>query len=270
MLELVLPDFDAQKIAQSGQCFRMTCRPEDTVCVNAFGKILLIQKKEENRWCFSCTQEEFDTIWKNYFDLDFDYANYRALCLPEDSFLKESLEAGMGIRILRQDPWEMLVSFIISQRKSIPAISKAIELLCQNFGEPFYVGEEVYYAFPTPQAIAALNEADLRACGLGYRAPYVLHAAEVFMNTPALRENTLSLQELRAALMQIHGVGIKVAECVALFGYHRLEAFPIDVWIQRVMEHVYSGAFPKQYQSAAGVLQQYLFCYAREQKLAVK
>lgn len=267
MLRLILEDFDAKKIAESGQCFRMTCQDDHTVQVIAFGNVLTMYERGENVWDFSCTQKEFDTVWKEYFDLDTDYSGYRGLCLPEDAFLKEALEAGMGIRILRQDPWEMLVSFIVSQRKSIPAIRTAVELLCTRFGTPFEYENQMYYAFPTPERIAALSEQELRDCGLGYRAPYVLHAASVFLDTPSLQEYTLSLDELRTALMRIHGVGIKVAECVALFGYHHIEAFPVDVWIQRVVQNIYSGTFPAEYQSAAGVLQQYLFCYARERKL---
>lgn len=137
MLRLILEDFDAKKIAESGQYFRMTCQDDHTVQVIAFGNVLTIYERGENVWDFSCTQKEFDTVWKEYFDLDTDYSGYRGLCLPEDAFLKEALEAGMGIRILRQDPWEMLVSFIISQRKSIPAIRTAVELLCTRFGTPF-------------------------------------------------------------------------------------------------------------------------------------
>lgn len=270
MLTLTLQDFDAKKIAESGQCFRMKCQSDGGVQVVAFGKVLTMYEKGEGSWEFSCAQEEFDTLWKEYFDLDADYSCYRNLCLPDDSFLREAMAAGMGIRILRQDPWEMLVSFIISQRKSIPAIRTAVELLCERFGTPFQDRQQTYYAFPTPQVISALSEQQLRDCGLGYRAPYVLHAASVFLDTPSLQNNTLSTEELRAALMHIHGVGIKVVECVSLFGYHRIEAFPIDVWIQRVVQNIYSGAFPSEYESAAGVLQQYLFCHARERKLTGK
>ncbi len=267
MVELKLQDFDAGKIADSGQCFRMVKRLDGSFFVVAAGRCLRVRGQGEY-WRFSCSPEEFDGFWRHYFDLDSDYSQYRARCKKTDRFLQEAIAAGGGIRILNQDPWEMLICFIISQRKSIPAIRTAVETLCGRFGRPLEFEGERYYAFPEPLALAACSEEDLRACGLGYRAPYVLDAALRATGELSLQGlAVLSTNDLRQALMQISGVGIKVAECVALFGYHRLEAFPIDVWIERVVREVYRGKFPPSYRCCAGVLQQYLFCYARQQKL---
>ena len=176
------------------------------------------------------------------------------------------MECGRGLRILRQDPWEMLICFIISQRKSIPAIRTAVENLCTRFGAPLAEGG---FAFPTAQALAAASDEALSGCGLGYRTKYVRDAAERVcdgrLDLAALAGRPTP--EVQEALMAVFGVGIKVAQCVLLFGYHRLEAMPVDVWMDRVIQLEYKGKFPPSYKKCAGVLQQYLFCYARQQKL---
>ncbi len=266
MVEYTLPDFDPAAIAQSGQCFRMQALPDGGAQLIARGRTLAVHPLGMQRFAFSCTTQEFDEIWRDYFDLDADYAQYRARCKKNDAFLRSAMECGEGLRILRQDPWEMLISFIISQRKSIPAIRTAVEKLCSTFGQPLQEGG---FAFPEPQALAAASQEQLEACGLGYRAKYVADAAaraasgQLDLN-PDTRQSTARLRE---QLMQVFGVGIKVAECVLLFGYHRLEAMPVDVWMDRVVQTVYGGVFPPSYKKCAGVLQQYLFCYARQQKL---
>lgn len=266
MVEYTHNDFDPAAIAESGQCFRMQALPDGGAQLIAFGRKLSVHPCGAQRFAFDCTQQEFDTVWRTYFDLDVDYAQYRARCKKQDAFLRNAMECGKGLRILRQDPWEMLISFIISQRKSIPAIRTAVEKLCSTFGEPLETGG---FAFPTPHALAQASCQQLQACGLGYRSKYVLDAASKAasgqLNLDA--NTTLPTETLRRQLMQVFGVGIKVAECVLLFGYHRLEAIPVDVWMERVVQTVYQGTFPPSYKKYAGVLQQYLFCYARQQKL---
>lgn len=181
--------------------------------------------------------------------------------------------AGAGIRILRQDAWEMLVTFIISQRKNIPAIQACVETLCTRYGAPLLQpGGNVLYAFPTAQALAAAGEQALRDCALGYRAPYVLAAAQAVaagaLDLAALE--TLPDARLLEALMQQHGVGIKVANCVALFAYGRMECAPVDVWIQRVIDQHYAGQNPFPAYGNAGILQQWMFYFARSEKERVK
>ena len=180
---------------------------------------------------------------------------------------------GAGIRILRQDAWEMLVTFIISQRKNIPAIQACVETLCTRYGAPLLQsGGNVLYAFPTAQALAAAGEQALRDCALGYRAPYVLAAAQAVaagtLDLAALE--TLPDARLLEALMQQHGVGIKVANCVALFAYGRMECAPVDVWIQRVIDQHYAGQNPFPAYGNAGILQQWMFYFARSEKERVK
>ena len=183
---------------------------------------------------------------------------------PNDAFLRRACEYGRGIRILRQEGWETLVSFIISQQKNIPAIKTCVETLCMRYGEPIEGGA---FAFPTAERLASLEEAHFLACSLGYRAKYVLAAARMAISGALDLSAIGGLDDgaLHDALLRVPGVGEKVANCVMLFGYHRLSRFPRDVWINRVEAREYGGAFPEgRYPDTAGVLQQYVFYYARE------
>ena len=215
-------------------------------------------------YSFSCTQEEFEAFWEDYFDLKTDYASFRNAIDKDDIYLLNSAEAGKGIRILRQDPWEMLITFIISQRKNIPAIKASVEALCSRFGEELGFG---IFAFPTPEALAWAGDEELKDCSLGYRVPYIMEAARMVASgeLDLSAVSALSDDELLTALQKVYGVGPKVANCVSLFGYHRIAAFPVDVWIKRVLDEHYNGSFPlERYKGFAGVLQQYMFYYARK------
>jgi N-glycosylase/DNA lyase len=205
-----------------------------------------------------CSRLEFEEVWRNYFDLDTDYRRFRAAVPAGDRYLTAAVRYARGIRILRQDPWETLVTFLISQRKNIPAIRRAVEELCRRWGDAD--------GFPPPERLALLSEAELRECGLGYRTGYVLAAARMTasgaLDLPALER--LPDGALLDALRTVPGVGPKVAACVALFGFHRLSGFPRDVWINRVLDREYGGSFPlERYAGFQGVMQQYLFYYAR-------
>ena len=175
--------------------------------------------------------------------------------------------------MLRQDPWEMLVSFIISQRKNIPAIKYCIEAICSRYGEPIECAGETQFSFPSPHRLASLEESHFLACSLGYRAKYVLSAARQIasgaLDLSAIA--TLDDEALFSALLSVSGVGEKVANCVMLFGYHRLARFPRDVWINRMEAREYGGAFPlERYLDSAGALQQYLFYYVRSAAYAAQ
>ena len=161
MIIEIKDDFDLGKIADSGQCFRFNKCGEESqehYSVAALDKHVLVKKLDENRYEFSCDQKEYDSFWKNYFDMDISYSDIRArIDKTKDEYLYNASEYGKGIRILRQDPWEMLISFIISQRKNIPAIKASIEKLCALAGNEIDEGEEFgkIYSFPTPEKIAA-------------------------------------------------------------------------------------------------------------------
>jgi N-glycosylase/DNA lyase len=265
MITIQNPDFNIRKIAESGQCFRLNANSEGVYTLVALGRVLRLS--ESPLGCLlDCTQEAFESIWRDYFDLDCDYAAIRAAADPDDAFLRRACDYGCGIRILRQEPWEMLISFIMSQRKNIPAIKTCVEALCARYGEPIGIGGREPFSFPTAERLANLEEAHFLACSLGYRAKYVLAAAQL-VACGALDLGAIGIlddQELYNSLLTVPGVGEKVANCVMLYGYHRLSRFPRDVWINRVEEREYGGMFPlERYPDMAGVLQQYVFYYAR-------
>ena len=265
MITIQSPDFNIRTIAESGQCFRLNPNRAGGYTLVAKGRALHLQDSADG--CrLDCSKREFDTLWRDYFDMDTDYAAVRAQVEPEDAFLQRACDYGTGIRMLRQDPWEMLVSFIISQRKNIPSIKYCIEAICARYGEPIDCAGEALYTFPSPEKLASLDEAHFLACSLGYRAKYVLACARMIASGALDLTSIASLDDeaLFSSLLTVSGVGEKVANCVLLFGYHRLSRFPRDVWINRIEEAEYDGAFPTgRYPDTAGIMQQYIFYYAR-------
>lgn len=265
MIEKRLPDLDIEKIASSGQCFRLSKISESTYRIIAWNKMLTIKTEENQIVKFDCSEDEFESLWKDYFDLEQDYNEFISSVDKSDTFLCNSAQYGKGIRILNQDPWEMLITFIISQRKNINSIKKAVEILSTKYGEVIDEKNHIY-AFPTAQRLATASIEELNGCSLGYRSRYVYSAAEMVssgvMDLELLKQ--LSDDEMRNKLKTIHGVGDKVADCIMLFGFHRFDAFPKDVWINRIIDYEYNGVFPfEQYKGFSGVIQQYIFDYVR-------
>ena len=264
---IIEDDFDLGKIHNSGQCFRWEERRDGTYRIPGKEHCLRIRKTTDKEYEADCTEEEFSRYWRDYFDLAENYESIRLRIEEgEDPFLHHAAEAEKGIRILRQDPWETLVSFIISQNRNIPAIRRSIEWLCRIAGEQKLdrAGEE-WYSFPSPEAVARAPESDLALCRLGYRAPYVKAAAESALHGDfdAARLQNVPDDELMEELTKLYGVGVKVASCVVLFGFHRLDAFPIDTWVRKVLDNEYPDGYPfERYRPFNGVCQQYMFaCY---------
>ena len=257
-----LEHFDPEAIAKSGQCFRMRILAPGRVEVIHRGKYLRIDALGGETFGFHCPEDEFEEIWHAYFDLSADYGVFVNAVDKDDTYLTRAAQSGRGLRILRQDPWEMLVSFILSQRKSIPAIRDGIEKLCRRFGRPFLCNGREEYAFPMPKALAEASLEDLMACSLGYRAPYIKAAAlsAASGETDLAAIHNLNDEALLQKLLGLYGVGVKVASCVMLFGYHRLDLAPVDIWIRRVIDLEYGGVSPfPRFQGFAGVMQQYMF-----------
>jgi N-glycosylase/DNA lyase len=255
-------EFSLAQIADSGQCFRLTRTSPERWRLIAGRRVLRLETVPGGT-LFYCTEEEFRSVWRRYFDLTAGYRRYRSAVPEEDGYLRSAVRFGRGIRILRQDPWEMLVTFIISQRKNIPAIRLSVEKLCARCGEPLPGG---LFAFPAAERLAALPQEELALCSLGYRTGYI-HAAARMAAEGELDFAALARSDdetLRQALLAVPGVGVKVAECVMLFGFHRLRGFPVDVWIGRTLrEHYPDGLDLTRYAGFEGVIQQYLFYYAR-------
>ena len=263
MINIVLSNFDLYQIANSGQCFRMNKSGDSSYTLIAQNRVLEIEKLGNSMFRFYCDEDDFSKIWYDYFDLGEDYSRFINSIDKNDSFLVKAADYGSGIRILKQDPWETLITFIISQRKNIPAIKKSVELLSKNYGTE--IGDNLF-SFPTPEKIASLNIDLLNKCSLGYRSPYVLKAAQTVSNGDVDLQALCSNddEKLFEVLNSFYGVGKKVANCIMLFAYHRIAAFPIDVWISRILEKEYNNNFDtNKYDGFAGVIQQYMFYYAQ-------
>jgi N-glycosylase/DNA lyase len=230
----------------------------------AFGKYLVIRQEDDNIY-FDCTEDEYEKVWKRYFDIDTDYSEIISSIDTNDNYLVSAAEYGNGIRILRQDLWEMVISFIISQQNNIKRIRKCINLICEKYGEKKVSDKGVeYYDFPTPESLAGATIEDLFDCNLGYRSRYIHETAN------AIYHNEIDLESLfdmdyataRKQLLKLCGIGVKVADCICLFALHKTEAFPIDTHINKVLAAHYSDGFPfEKYADYSGILQQYIFYY---------
>ena len=278
-------DFDLDKLADSGQCFRWEKQAGSSVILNgdkaASYRIISgrdcihISALGDGCYELDCTEDEYNRFWMNYFDLDENYRDIRDRIDPErDPFLWEAAEREQGIRILRQDPWEMLITFIISQNKNIPAIRRSVELLAEKCGLRRTDSKgRGYYTFPEPAALAELTEKDLSDCSLGYRCRYV-HAAAKAVQSGEIDFHLLSETDHDAAvkaLTGLFGVGIKVANCVSLFGLHHTDAFPVDVWMKRILAQHYPDGYPyDRYSPYNGIYQQFMFAWYRHVKDALK
>ena len=275
MIIQITDDLDLDRIAQSGQCFRWKKTEDSTYRIIAGGSCLYITSlgtsgaaDGDGRFELDCSEAEFECFWKKYFDLEENYREIRGRIDPGlDPFLWQAAENEKGIRILRQDPWEMLITSIITQNRNIPAICRSVELLAESCGRPQKDSRGcIYYTFPEPAALAVLSEEELKECKLGYRWKYVRAAAEAVAEGKIDPEKLACEEEERAikALTGLFGVGVKVASCVSLFGLHHLDAFPVDVWVRRILENEYPDGYPfERYSPYNGIYQQYMFAWYR-------
>lgn len=290
MIQKNLSCFHIEQIADSGQCFRMV--PYGAGYSVISGAHFLVISQQEQTVTFSCTEAEFP-FWEQYFDLKTDYQAFLDSVNPKDSYLKQAAEYGNGIRILRQDLWEMILTFIISQQKTIPNIRALVELLSTRYGTRMEIPENLripggpvcYYTFPSPRQLSYASLKDLMAMKLGYRAKYIKQvcddACEGRLDLPRLA--AMDYSSSLTYLKQFYGIGEKVANCVCLFGLHHIDAFPVDTWIKKILLNQYAPKtrLPKglaeakvyeqliqryfsEYKGFAGVMQQYIFYYERE------
>lgn len=264
MYQIKTEHFDIRQICYSGQCFRIKKNSRGYYEVVAFDQYVEI-KQEGDLVTFLCSKEEYETYWRPYFSLDEDYDSIVSQIDRDDEYMLMAMNYGSGIRILKQDLWEMIVSFLISQQNNIQRIQKCIQNICERYGTcKLNSYGEPYYTFPTPEALASATEEDLRDCNLGYRAKYILRTAQAVVAGDFSLENLRSLpyEEAKLELLKLYGVGIKVSECICLYGLHHLDAFPVDTHIRHVLDENYQDGFPfERYRGVAGVFQQYAFYY---------
>lgn len=252
--------FNLELSLSCGQAFRWEKDENTSVfCGVAFGKELKIEEKDGELIFYETSEEDFQNIWKPYFDLDTDYKKIVTSYTEEN--LTKAVNAFSGIRILRQEPWEALCSFIISQNNNIPRIKGIVSRLCENFGEKTGGG----YTFPSAEFISNCTVEDLAPLRSGFRAKYIIDAAKKVSDGTVdfARIDREPIEFGRENLMQIKGVGAKVAECTLLYGFHKLEAFPVDVWVKRIMAEMYPEGLPECVKGTEGIAQQYLFHYRR-------
>ena len=252
--------FSLEDTFECGQCFRWNKEDSKYHGIVKSKDVFVYYKKD--KLIIEGDKEGKEDFWVKYFDLKMDYDNIREKLSTIDPFLKEASNFCPKIRILNQEPWEALCSFIISQNNNIPRIKGIIFRFCEAFGEKI---SENSFSFPRPEVIARLKEGNLEYIRSGFRAKYIIDAAKKVTNKEidlnALKN--MPIQKARENLMEIKGVGPKVAECTLLYGLHRLEAFPLDVWMKRVMREHFPGKNSEIFGDYAGIAQQYLFHYIR-------
>ena len=272
-----LSDFEPKHVFDCGQCFRWLRQEDGSYTGVVQGKVINVKKENDLIILDNTNKEDFENIWFDYFDLGRNYTEIKNKLKVMDEYLEKATEFGEGIRILQQDGWEMLISFIISANNRIPMIQRAINNLSERYGK--YIGEyngKKYYAFPTPEDLKNVSVEDIRACQTGFRDKYIKSVVDYVNDN---KEDVLSYRKLNTnecvkELVKFNGVGPKVADCIALFGMQKYDTFPVDVWVKRVMEDFYvedNLSLPKirkfaleKFGDLSGFAQQYLFYYARE------
>lgn len=264
--------FDIEQTLECGQCFRFNKLGEKEYVIVAMSKVLHIKQTNERIEFYPTTKKEFEEIWLDYFDLNRDYLEIKKIVSYGDEIMQKAVEFAPDIRILNQDPWECLISFIISQNNRIPMIKQVIK----NISEMYGTKASDYHLFPTLEQLSKADESSLISCKTGFRAKYILDAIKNVSdgNVDFEKLKDYGTDDARNKLMEIKGVGQKVSDCVLLFSMRRGDVFPTDVWIKRVMEHFYFGGeetkiktihefAQNKFGKYAGFAQQYLFHYAR-------
>lgn len=280
-------DFEPEHIFECGQCFRFDKKSDGSYTIVANGRAVNVSKKGEDVVIKNTGKKEYDSVWKDYFDMDTDYGQIKQELKKYDEHLSAACDFAPGIRILNQDFHEMVISFIISARNSIPSIKKCVLFLSEHLGEK--IGElegDTLYSFPTLESIANADMELLKQSKAAFRAPYIKGAAQKMLeqDMKASDFDSLSADETSAVLQTLPGVGPKVADCIALFSLKKHDAFPVDVWVKRVMEEFYTNTENEHgmslkkmrtyamdyFKDMAGYAQQYLFYYARQNGIGKK
>jgi len=273
-------DFDPVHIFECGQCFRWYRQPDGSYTGVVRGKVANVSYSSGVLKLDNVSLEDFRQVWFDYFDLGRDYSLIKK-AVSTDGIMERAVEVGGGIRILRQEPWETLISFILSANNRIPRIMKIISEISRLFGAEIKYEGESYYSFPDARTLASCSLEQISECRAGYRCGYIHETAaavaESGFDTGKLA--AMPTADARKELMKYKGVGAKVADCVLLYSGTRYDVFPVDVWVKRVMEELYFGreaSFSEIHRFAgekfgqyAGFAQQYLFYYAREHKIGV-
>lgn len=281
-----IESFEPKHIFECGQCFRWNLEEDGSYTGVVKNNVLNVKKEKNNIIINGMCEDDLAELCKSYFDLDTDYQKIKNKLSKLDNNLKVSIEYGKGIRILKQDVWEALISFIISANNNIPRIKGIIERISKQYGKEIIWNNKKYYTFPTSKQLSKASVSDLRELGLGFRD------VRVFETCRLINKNIINIEklkrienvnELKEQLLRFPGVGPKVADCIMLFSMKKLEVFPIDVWVKRVMTELYGNEIKKlknnsaiisnnqileyaqkYFGNLAGIAQQYLFYWRRD------
>ncbi|HOB20885.1 MAG TPA: DNA glycosylase [Candidatus Atribacteria bacterium] len=269
--------FHPAHIFDCGQAFRWN--PDGKGYTGIVGdKVIRVVCENDSVILEGASYEDYESLWRHYLDLDRDYETIKQE-FSKDPVLAEAVSYGWGMRILNQDPWETLISFIISANNNITRIKGIVERLSASLGRAVPFEDKAYYTFPDPSALAGADDNTLKRCGCGYRGPYIRETARMVadgkLSLADLKQ--LPYAEARKHLLSCKGVGEKVADCILLFSMNHTEAFPVDVWIKRIMEQLYThkplsvkeirAYAGVRFGKYAGLAQQYLFYYARDMRI---
>lgn len=256
--------FDLSQTLDCGQSFRWA-KNSDGTFTGVVKDVVATAKYENGELTIESNSELSKKMWESYFDLNLDYERIKDDLSKMHPVLKEASEYAGGIRILNQQPFEALITFIISQNNNISRIKGIVQRLCENFGEKIAEG---YYTFPTAEKLAQLNVDDLAVIRAGFRHRYIIDAARRVHSGEIDLEKmrTMDYFDAQKELMKITGVGVKVADCVLLYGLHRLESFPLDVWMKRALSVLFEGYKGDEFGPYGGIAQQYIFHYSRMHK----
>jgi N-glycosylase/DNA lyase len=290
-------NFKLKHIFECGQIFRFQEIGEGNYIIIAFGTLIELKEQDNNILIYNSTEEDVKNIWIKYFDLDRDYSVIKKE-LSRDTLLKESIDFGYGVRVLNQDPFEMVISFITSARNNIPSIKKTVNKMSTKWGKKINYKDEIYYSFPNIDEIKDATLEEIQETGASFRSKYILDTINNIYNSKKEKESlkigekslnskysldyikSLNDDECHVALQKFKGVGAKVADCIMLFSMEKTSAFPVDVWVKRAMIHFYGAEESSlnkirifgrnKFGELAGFAQQYLFYYARENKIKIE
>ncbi|MDQ2086429.1 DNA glycosylase [Herbivorax sp. ANBcel31] len=271
-------DFSPVHTFECGQCFRWIRQRDGSYTGVAKERVINVSFSDGMLRLYNSSLEDFKNIWYDYFDLGTDYLAVKEK-ITDDEIMKSAVKFGWGIRILKQDLWETLISFIISANNRIPRIMKSVEKISQLYGKEIYMDQNKYYTFPGYKEILNSTIENLNICRAGFRCKYI-HSASKIINDEiiSLKDiKKMDTDDAKSYLMKLAGVGPKVADCVLLYSGTKQDVFPTDVWVKRVMEELYfkkkcslkdiQKMAEDKFGNFSGFAQQYLFYYARENKI---
>ena len=270
-------NFNIKQILECGQCFRWEKKSDTDYIIIAFGRVIEVVQDGDKVTILNTNEDDFKNIWISYFDLERDYSKIKEE-LSKDEILRKSVDYGYGIRILNQEPFELLISFIVSARNSIPSIKKTIRKISERWGEEINYNGETFYTFPSPEMIKDATLEEIQETGASFRSKYIVDTIER-VNEDLENKTALSDDDCHVALQEFKGVGAKVSDCIMLFSMGKHSAFPVDVWVKRAMMYFYNaeeGSLNKirifareRFGNLSGFAQQYLFYYARENNIKI-